>query len=184
MNPYQLNLTLSYLFTGIVMLCLSFFVYSKDTKNPVNRSFAVYSFSIAWWSLASVFMINASTEAEATFFDRISLMGTIFIPTTLVHFTLILLNAEHSKRKFIKLCYLISFCFFILNFTPLFVEKTAPIYFIDYFTVPGIGYYIFLFYFMSMAIFGTYLIYHRPYIVLRTSLLPSKTPAKVYQGKT
>jgi len=118
MNPYQLNFSLSYLSTGIVMLGLSLFVYLKNRKNPVNITFAIYSLSIAWWSLASVPMISAQTREMATFFDRICLMGAIFIPTTLIHFTLTLLNLEESRKKHHKIMLFSFSLFFNLEFYP------------------------------------------------------------------
>lgn len=159
MNIYLLNFTISYLFTGVLLFVLAIFVYCKNRAQELNRAFAIYSLAIAWWSFFSVFMINAPTERIGTFWDRICLMGVVFIPTGFLHFTFTLLQLRAKYRNLIKAGYCISIIFFISNFTPYFVQKTEPKYVANYFTVPGILYYIFLVYFLAAATFCIYLFY-------------------------
>ena len=159
MNFYQINFIISYLFTGIILSILSILIYCKNTRNPVNVTFSIYSFAIAWWSIFSIFMIIADSEETATFWDRVCLMGVVFIPTTFLHFTFTFLKQIPKKKNFIKICYLVSFIFFALNFTPYFIKSTAPIYKLNFFTVPNTGYLVFLVYYSVAVIYGIFLKY-------------------------
>jgi len=153
MNFYLANLTFSYFFVGTVLLALSITVYFNDRKNPINISFSIYSFCISWWSLFSIFIINATSENTATILNRIAILGVVFIPSTFLHFTFNFLNLSNKRNSLIKLCYLISALFLLSNLTPIFVKTTAPIYKLNYFAVPGIAYYMFLIYFAFVVVY-------------------------------
>ena len=161
MSFYQFNFLSSYFFNGITLGVLAFFVYLKNTKNPKNYIFSIYLLSIVWWSVFSIFMLLADNEGRATFWDRVCLVGVVFIPTTFLHFTLIFLRLEGVLKKLIKLCYLFSFIFLVLDFTPLFIKKTAPIYQLSYFTVPGPGYLVFLVYYTVTSLFSFVLLFRK-----------------------
>jgi len=159
MNPFQLNLSLSYLFTGLTLLSLSLFVYLKDKTNPINKTFAVYSFCIAWWSLVSISLINATTHAAALIADKICLLTVVFIPSTFLHFILTFCKPSQTHKILIRICYSISFFFLILIFTPLFVKDVSPVYKLKYFSAPGSGYYIFLIFFAITTYYGIWIVY-------------------------
>ncbi len=81
--------------------------------------------------------------------DRLCLMGVVFIPTTFLHFTLVFLSVEKQRipRKIIQGAYVISALFLLLVWTPWFVPTVEPKGSIKFFTVPGPAYHAFLVYF-------------------------------------
>jgi len=160
MDFYQINLTISYSFTGIVLGILSIIILSKNSRNPLNITFSIYSLTIAWWNISSIFMINADSENVATIWGKIILIGLVFVPSTFLHFTFTFLKESSKKKSFIKISYLISIVFFIFIFTTYFIKGTAPTYKLDYFTVSGPVYLAFLVYFTAIVIYGLSILYN------------------------
>lgn len=160
-NLYKLNFSISYLFTGAILLVLGIIIYFKNSRNPLNITFSIYSLSIAWWSLFSIFMLNSKTEGAATFWDKVCLMGVVFIPATFIHFTITFLKSAENNKKIIQLCYGLSIFFFALNFTPYFIKETGSVYKLEYFTVPGPGYLVFIVYYSLAVIFGLFLLFRK-----------------------
>ena len=158
LNAYQLNTIISYSTISFVFLFLAALVYFNNTKNPINITFSLYSISIFSWSFISIFMINATSEEFATFYDRLCLSGAIFIPTTFLHFILHYLNHRLNQKNFIKYFYAISLLLLAINTTHYFVPYTAPVHHLKYFTVPGIGYYLFLTHYTITAGLALYFI--------------------------
>ena len=160
MSIATLNFTLSYLFTGLILLGLAIFVYTKDRANNLNMRFAMYSLSIGWWSIFSIFMINAPSEGTALFWDKICLMGTVFIPSTFLHFIFTFLGYDEKRKNIIKANYFISLLFLLSLFaTPFFAEYTEPKKYISHFTHPGFIYTIFVIYFVIVPFTGIYLLF-------------------------
>jgi len=159
MNFFQLNFTISYILTGIILLFLAIFVYVRNPKKFLNRIYTLYTLSISWWALFSIPMIQANTELQATFWDRICLFGTVFIPPTFLHFNYTFLGINKKRSKAIKTTYLFSFIFFLLLFTPYFLKGTELKETEVYFSKPSVIYVIFVIYFFSITIHGIYLFY-------------------------
>jgi len=104
-------------------------------------------------------MINADSERMATLWDKICLIGVVFIPATFLHFTFTFLKSNQNARVIIKFCYVLSIIFLSLNFTPYFIKETGPIYKLRFFTVPGPGYLTFLVYYSAAVVCGICLLY-------------------------
>ncbi len=158
MNNYELLFICSYAFNAIVLAFLAFFVLLKNPKNIANRTYSFYSLAISFWSFFSILMIKSKFPDEALFWDRLCILGVIFIPTTFFHFTCSFLKLS-DKGFLIKGAYALAILFSFLNFTPFFVEKTAPAFLLRNFTVPGVGYYIFLIYYTLIVLWCIYLIF-------------------------
>lgn len=155
MDIPTINFTISYLITGLLLLVLAIFVYNRDRQNALNITFALYSLSIGWWSIFSMFMINATSEPVATIWDKICLIGTMFIPGTFFHFISTFLGYSKKYKSVIKINYLISIFFLFTIFaTDLFVATTEPKDYIRYFTRPGFIYSVFVAYFVLVSSIG------------------------------
>ncbi len=159
MELFKLNFIVSYAFTGVTLLFLAFFVYIKNSGRFMNRIFALYSLSISWWALFSIPMLLASGPAQATFWDRICLMGTVFIPSTFMHFNYTFLKINREKKIAIRICYLLSSLFFVSLFTPFFIQGTELKTVGVYFSKPSSLYAIFVAYFFSASIYGIFCLY-------------------------
>ncbi|MFC1568237.1 ATP-binding protein [Candidatus Margulisiibacteriota bacterium] len=154
LNTFLFQYSLSYLFAGLILAFLAVFAFFKSPGRPVNRTFAVYSSVIAWWAVCSILMINSPSEFWGTLWDRICLMGVVFIPSTFIHFNFTFLEIERKYRSFILANYLISALFFIANFTPFLVAGTSPKFGLNFYTDPGPLYLPFVVFFFGLSALG------------------------------
>lgn len=153
-NPFLLIYSISYLILGASGLFLAIFVYLNPRRDAVKRAFSRYLFAVSWWGIFSIPMINAPTEFWGTFWDRICLMGLVFIPVGFIHFNFTYLEIDRKYKNFIKLNYLITLFFFASNFTGYFLRGTSPRYGLRFFTDPGPLYYAFFAYFILISVLG------------------------------
>lgn len=142
------------LITGIVNLLLCLFVISRNFKRRINQTFALYSFSLALWSIFEALGISVANESHALLLWRINHTGVIFIPIFLIHFIFCFLGIKDRRRKFIPIFYAIGFVFLILNTTPLFILNVEPKFSFRYFINPGYAYYPFLALWLTLAVYS------------------------------
>lgn len=136
------------------MLFWSIFVFLSPPRDAAKQAFSRYLFVVGWWALFSVLMINAPTRELGTFWDRLCLMGVVFIPVTFIHFNFSFLGIAKKYKIFIIVNYLISLSFFATSFTPLLVASTSPKFGLNFFTDPGPLYLPFMIYFFSISLLG------------------------------
>ena len=96
------------LITGIINFGLGLFVISKGFNRRINQIFALYSLSLAVWSILEAWGITRTDESTALLLWRINHIGVIFIPIFLTHFTFLFLNIKDRRRKFIPISYTIG----------------------------------------------------------------------------
>jgi len=142
------------LITGIINLVLCFLVISRGFKRRINQIFALYSLSLAVWSIFEAFGITRIDESIALLLWRINHVGVIFIPVFLTHFIFLFLHVEGKKRKFIPIYYVVAFLFLLLNTTPLLILNVVPKFSFRYFINPGYLYYPFFALWIFGAIYG------------------------------
>ena len=145
--------------TAFLPLGIGIFVASQRPRLFLFRIFLAYNVTISWWAIFTLCMVFAPDPTLALFWDRISLIGIAFIPSTFLHFTLSFLRKNKPYQSLLQICYLLSGLFGLLAFTPLMVASVSRKHFVPYFTDPGPVYPIFLFFFavtMGMALFFSY----------------------------
>lgn len=134
-------------FTGLFnfLTCsgLSLFLYFRNPSGKMNRSFAIWSASVAFWAFGYFMWLFAIPYDTSLFWIRFLMVGAIVIPTTYIHFTLVFLNRDEKYRFVIYLCYLFSGAYVILDFTPLFISYQVPRYWFRWWPVPGPLYHIY-----------------------------------------
>ncbi len=158
-NPAIGNYVFAYFALGASLLLLSIAIYLKHPRTQVNRLFAAYSFAISWWSLCTLPMITAQNATAGYGWDQICLVGAIFIPTTFLHFLVVFLNIKHRNR-IVPWLYGITTIFLVANITKNLVPEVQPRFAFNYYTVPGIFYHLFVFYFSSSSTVGTLLLFY------------------------
>jgi signal transduction histidine kinase len=99
-------------------------------------------------------MIISPNEVWATFWDRVCLMGVVFIPSTFLHFNFMLLGKSGKYKFVLVFCYIISSMFLVINFTQYFVRGTGPNSIARFFTIPGPLYLPFVIYFFIVSASG------------------------------
>src|SRR3989338_2974649 len=140
-----------YVLAHILTACLPFvigaFVFAQDHRRYVNRIFLLYNTCIAWWGCFNLFMVLAGSAPQGLFWDRVSLMGIVLIPTTFLHFTLAYLG-EHSRyKRLILTSYVSSLVFGVASWSPLMARSVSAKHFVPFFSDPGSIYPFFLLFF-------------------------------------
>jgi signal transduction histidine kinase len=150
--------TIASLITAIVSFSLGIFVYLKNTKSAVNKSWFILSLSVSIWSFGIFALHNSPDEAHALFWIRFMYCGAIFIPSSFLHliFNVSGITRYARNKKIILATYIISIIFLILNFTPLFVKGVKPRLDFKYFTDPGILLPVYGLFYLSDLIYAFY----------------------------
>ena len=142
--------------TAITTFSLGIFVLARNRHSIVNRTFAFYSFSIAWWSFSQIWGIACDKKLTALIWTRIEQVGVFFIPTSFVHFVISLLDIR-DKKWLIRSAYCFSVLFAVLSFTPLMMADSIPMASIPYvkrFGSPGVAYHFAILFFIISIVFG------------------------------
>lgn len=150
------NFVISLWLTAITTLFLGIFVLIKNYKNVVNKTFALYSFSICWWGFCQIWLIACDKRLTALIWTRIEQVGVFFIPTLFVHFVISLLNIK-IKKGILGFAYIVSTFFALLCPTALMMADAVPkksIPYVKYFATPGLAYHLAILYFIVMVTYG------------------------------
>ena len=151
-----------YAITGLVNAItatfLGFFVYLKNRKENANKTFARFCIAVAVWSYSYFIWQISTTYETALFWSRALMTGSIFIPITLFHFGITFLDVLQRERKVLITGYLLTFIFFISNFTPLFVNRVESTLLFPFWPKPGIIFHFFHLMFISYIVYFWYLL--------------------------
>lgn len=141
----------------VICELLAGFVYFKNPKSKINKSFAIVTFLIGIWTLFPFVTALGRTELEATFFARLVYIAAIFVPPFFLQFIFNLIgisSIEREKNKLIAF-YIVSCIFLLFSFSPELIKGTTR--FAPYFAViPGRLYILFFLFFTLMAFLGHY----------------------------
>lgn len=149
------------LFNFVACLSLAIFLYLKNPKGLINRLFAAWSISVAFWSLGYFLWLFTERVDNALFWTRVLMAGAIMIPTVFLHFAIVFMGTQKQHRNWIFLFYLFSLVYLILDCTPLFIEKVEPRYWFRWWPVPGVTYHVYQVYFISAVIYSHILIFYK-----------------------
>ncbi len=141
----------------IGLFALADFVYLKNRKSLVNRTFFLYMLSGAVWSLGISGVIIAATASTALAWVRVLNAGLVFIPACFLHFVFTFLNLK-EKRKYLPLIYAISFIFFTLSFSHFFTRSVTKLPY-GFVASPGTLFPLFLAVLIGMFSYGHYELY-------------------------
>ncbi|MBI5123547.1 hypothetical protein HZA75_06840, partial [Candidatus Roizmanbacteria bacterium] len=145
---------LSALINGLSSSALGIFVYLKNRKGTVNRTYGLTTIFIGIWSYSYFFWQIAISESSALFWCRALMAGAIFIPPAYLHFVLALLGLHKDKKKVVISSYIFGSFFFALNFTSLFVKDVSPKLFFNYWPNAGATFLPFLFLYSICVIYA------------------------------
>ena len=147
--------SLQALITCILSFVIGLYVFSKDKHSSINRTFFLWTFSVAIWAFGISRHTLASSTTSGLLWSRILHGSAVFIPTFFLHFTFSLL---HIKKRIwiLKLSYLGSIILFIFNFTNLFIPGVRKILYFEYFPSAGPIYPIFVIMFSLCVIYALY----------------------------
>lgn len=158
-NKMLLNYVIAFASLGVILLALSFFILVRHAKKTVNIIFAFYSLSIAWWSIFTIPMIVGNSQKTAHLYDQLCLFGSIFIPSTFLHFVLVYLRKSDKYKRLIIGSYLCSVMFGLANANGVLFSGVKPAYVFHYYTVPNYIYTMFVLYFSISSTIGISFLY-------------------------
>ena len=128
----------------IAAFMLGCFVYFKNRKNIVNKTWGFFSLNFSIWSFGYALMIGGLFNKDVTlFWARFSHFGAILIPVSVLHFYSAFLGTIDREMKKLVTGYIVSLFLLILNFTPLFIKDIVPKLSLKYYFEPGIFYSVF-----------------------------------------
>ena len=151
----------AYISVGVILLGISVFVIYKNPKSFLNRIFAVYGFSIAWWAIFSVPAILSADNQAGANWCRVFIIGPIFMPSLFLHFTLrfLDLNTKHKCRLLLIISYVISSLFLVSDFNRLFIRTAAAKFSLKSYTVPGFLFHFHVIHSVVIICIGIFLLY-------------------------
>ena len=153
-----IGFTTASLITAIISFILGIFVYLKNTKSAVNRTWLAFSLSVSIWSFGVFSMHNSPDKSHALFWIRIMYIGASFVPSSYLHFIFSLLGKDRATRtrRILILAYICTVIFFASNFTPLLVKDVGPKFSYVYYTTPGILFPLFSLFFFASIVYALY----------------------------
>jgi len=152
---------ISGLINFLTCLSLAAFVYFKNRSGKINKVFALWSASVAFWSFGYFMWLFTKEYEQALFWTRFLMTGSIWIPSTFFHFALVYLGLQDRHRRLIWLCYGLSAISFASNFTPLFVRTIEPRGGFRWWPLPGVMFHFFMVYFLATITYTHYLFFQR-----------------------
>lgn len=169
MSNLLFNYIIAHALVAGTLAALGFCVLLQNTKSRLYRTFFLFNASIAWWALCTVFMQFASNSRIALYWDRAALLAIAFIPTFILHCTLEYIHKTENKKFFLHFSYLGSSIFFLISLTTLMAKNVSQKGFITYFTDPGLGYHVFMIFFLLVMLSAVYFLY-QSYVIYKDRL--------------
>ena len=161
----------------IALLTLFFFfaVLAKGIRSDGGRNlaFCLFSFSIFVWSTGHMFWLLSETEAQALYWVKVLVFGSIFVPYTYFHFV-VNITGRYELRKFVYIGYGLAACLALLNFGSFVVVRLEPRLGFPFWPVPGAGFPAYLGSFCSLVVVAACLLFDK----YRTSAIEAKNQYK------
>ena len=143
----------------LILLTAGLLAVIKYRKSPINRAYSNFSFFVALWSLCYFFWLVSPIEKNALFWAKSLTAMTMYIPAAFFHFVDYLINEKLTKRRAIRLAYIISTILFLLIPTPLVVRGVFKQLFFEYWPAPGPLYIFYICYFLLVVTYSIILIF-------------------------
>lgn len=152
--------------TGLInfICCLFFtvFVYLKNKKNQeINRTFALWQLSVAFWSFGYFIFFFTSEYHTALFWVRFLHFNCVLIPATFLHFAFAYLNLHGVAKNRMALIAANTFssAFAAVSYTPLFIPGSEPRFWFRWWPIPGPLYHAYIVYFAVSVLYAHYLFF-------------------------
>ena len=125
MIPYSVDFfvthyRLSLFLTSFTCISLGIFIFIKNARNTVNRLFAIFMVSAAWWSGTQALIGTWPDYSAWLRIAQLEHFGHVWIPSVFLHFVHAISEIHKPRRLLVS--YLISAAFFCLVPTRLFIS--------------------------------------------------------------
>ena len=127
-------------YSGLVNFITSFglgiFLLAAKYRSHLCRAFALFCFSVAYWSIHYFWWLSESKADMALYFIRQAMIGSIFIPISYTYFTYQLI--EKKDYKWVHSLNLgLVVIFLSTAMSPFFIAAVEPRLFFRFWPVPG-----------------------------------------------
>ena len=119
MDNYLLYIPLIALILYFVLLG----IILTSERNKVAIHYIYYIISVIIWSFGS-FMMRTELGPSTLFYNRILVIGFIFVPVTFYHFTIVLTKVKRQATV-LKIAYVYTFVLFVSNFFGLIIKDAT-----------------------------------------------------------
>jgi len=164
----------SCLISCIGNLIIGLFVFFKNTKSKVNRTWMLFTLSIVIWTYGQFMESIVTSEKAAIFWNKFDLVGVIFIPVFFMHFMSSLQNLYFKKKKIIFVCYIISFIFILLLFGNKFIKGVVNKPPFGFYSDPTIYFYLYFAFFSVCVVYAYYFTFRNYRTVFKIKKLQLK----------
>jgi hypothetical protein len=153
--------TLSAIFTAVGGFLIGVFVYLKNPRSSVNRSYAIFLLNVALlWSLPLFFCMISRDKETALFWNRILHVGADVLPLTFLSYVLIYLGQIKRKRMILWILGFYELAIIILGVnSSLLIKDMVPKWYFHLWPEPGILYPFFLLQFIFAFNYSFFLLY-------------------------
>jgi len=141
----QIFFAYSGLLNGIAALLFGLFVIIKNHKKKTNKLFFLLTLATSLWSFSYWRWLSIYDDpSSALFWARMLSLGSSFIPTLYLHWSLVLIKKEEKKKYIIRAAYLLTLFIILFSFSPYFVSGVEANHGFAYWPVPGLIYHFYL----------------------------------------
>jgi len=145
---------ISPLIAAIICISLGMLVLFKNTNNNKNRFYMLFSIILTIWAYAC-FVQSVTTDIKAAIlYDKILYAAAVFAPTLFLHFISVYLNKKRNLA--LSVSYILSWVFFVFNFTPFFRKGVVFLFNNRFVTIPEVGWYLYLAFFAVVVAIAYY----------------------------
>jgi len=148
----------SSLINFVTSTSLGCLVYWKNRKHPINITYALFCLCGSVWSLSYFLWQISDNASDALFWCRSLMAGAIFVPIFYLHHLLFLLKLTHPKKPLIIFSYCFGIIFFLLNFTPFFIESVSSKMWFDFWPDAGPLFLAFCIVWFWLCLYGIWIV--------------------------
>ncbi|MDD5217688.1 MAG: ATP-binding protein [Candidatus Omnitrophica bacterium] len=151
-------------FNSLFAIFLVYYIFLRNKKNPLNRSFLYFGIAVAGWSLFYSVWCMVSDGALAERLIRTYMLFATLIPATFFHFAAHFTDTYERHKKSLIVIYTLGFCYSAAALTPLMISGVRKAMFFDFWPSPGPLLLSHVIYFVLVVLYGFGLLaakYHR-----------------------
>ena len=141
----------SSLFNGFVVLCVGFYLLSRQRQNSLYQSFAVFSACVGLWCVFYAFWQAQTVKAEALTYMRFAMIPCYAIPFAFLWFVLNLVGVVR-RRWWLIFVIVMPLIFMIFGFSSLMVTDMAPKLEFKFWPVPGSLMHFYIIFFFAIVV--------------------------------
>jgi len=158
MSLYSLTLFLAF----VLNFLIGVFVYFKNIKNPINKSFLLLILVLDIWILGCFAESIVKDKNIALIWDKVLYFGVCVYPIALLNFFFDIVNKKKNSKLFISLS-IGCLIYLIFNFSPFlrkfFIKDVVKKYPFRFISVPNFLWYLLVIIEVLVCIYGLYLIF-------------------------